>query len=239
MSNTLYVFVDESGNPTDGDYYVVAGSWCVSNRGRPSEVLLPTVESLRGIADSQLHDLELGDELKGDELPTSVIEMLVSSINETSYTDTTLTKNYLPWGQAAPIRYSIHEVNPNLGLEMLDNIFGTEAKSQMTLKTLALASVLNPLFADAQLDDDPFGDVHVVLDAEVWQNPVEEIERGIRLVDGDVPDVEFSTAASDAIPGLQIADLTAYSWARELRHGDCSEAVSSIHDYRFSYHQKR
>lgn len=239
MSNTLYVFVDESGNPTDGDYYVVAGSWCVSNRDRPTELLLPTVESLRNIADSQLRDLELGGELKGSELPPGVIETLISTLTETSYEDTTITKNYLPWGQAAPIRHSIHEVNPDLGLEMLDNIFGTESKSPMTLKTMALASVLNPLFADAQLDDDRLGDVHVVLDADVWQNPVGELKRGLGLLDSDVPDVEFTTAASDDIPGLQIADLTAYSWARELRQGDCSQAARSIHDYRFSYRQER
>jgi len=239
MSNTLYVFVDESGNPTDGDYYVVAGSWCVSNRDRANEVLLPTVESLRGIADSQLREMELGGELKGAKLPNGVLETIVSSLKNTSYNDTTLTKNYLPWGQAAPIRHSIHEVNPNLGIEMLDNIFGTEEKSPMTLKTMALASVLNPLFSDAQLDDDPFSDVHVILDADVWQNPVAEIERGIGLLDEITPDIEFTTAASDKVPGLQIADLTAYSWARELRRGDCSQAASSIHDYRFSYRQER
>lgn len=234
MTNTLYVFIDESGNPTDGDYYVVSGTWCVSDRNRINEILLPTVENLASLAESQLHTLELDGELKGASLPTEVVEKLVCCLDDYPYDDRTITGYNLPWQVSHPLRFSVHDVNPDLGLEALDNIFSTPLSSPKALKTLSLASALNPVFSANRLDSRWFDDVQVVLDADVWTNPAKEIERGLGLVEEELPEMSFNTRDSEAVPGLQIADLAAFSWARDFRSGDCSAAVKQIHDYRFA-----
>lgn len=234
MSRTLYGFIDESGNPSSGNYYVVACCWCLSERNSPNEVLRSSLDTLLETAEDLRHNPEPLGELKSSSLPPAVLENLFEGfVPEIGYDDPTITVARPPWERAQPFRYSIHSLNPDVGNEILRGVLGNHGTSVRALKTLSLASVLNPVFVDNRIDNNVFDDLSVVLDADVWKGPAESLKEALDIVDVNLQ-VEFRTMDSRAVPGLQMADLGAYTWARHMRSGDCERGAKTIHNLRFS-----
>jgi len=229
-SNLLYVFIDESGNHSKGDYYAVAGSWCLSRRTDPAEVLSPTKDRLIAHLD-QPHS-----ELKGSKLSNEALNELVPAISSYGYEDTTVSHTTVPWTTQEPLRCTLHEVNPELATSVIADTTGAELQAPELLQTLALASVLNPIFNPDRIDRSAFTEIKVILDDTTWSRPMERIKQGIDLLTSErIPsDLQFNIRDSTKTPGVQVADLTAYSWARHLRKGDCGSAADAIHGLRFS-----
>lgn len=234
MSRILYIFVDESGNPSDGSYYVVAGSWCISERNNPNEVLRPTIDRLITTAEASLHHEGNLSELKCSKLPTEVINNIASCLNSVEYEDQSIEHTKLPWGISYPIRFSFHSTNSQVGTELLSDLLGNFPQSVFALKTLALGTILNPVFQSGQVDNSQFDKIVIILDADPWKNPGEKMEQMLETIGVLTCPIEINTADSNAIPGLQLADLAAYSWARHERKGDCGSTVKKFHQLRFS-----
>lgn len=234
MPPTLYIYIDESGNPSDGSYYVVAAAWCISGRNDPTEVLRPTVDRLIAIAESQLEQSRDIPEIKSSKLPTEVINTTGGSLNSVEYDDQTVEHTSLPWQISYPIRFSIHSTNPEIGTGVLSDLFGNFDKSVFAIKTLSLGTVLNPLFQEGIVDNSFIDDVKVILDANPWQRPSEKMEAMLERLGVPMSTISFETRDSSSVPGLQIADLAAYSWARHERKSDCGPAVDLIDQMRFA-----
>lgn len=240
MSRYLYIFVDESGNPSSGQYYVVAGAWCVSDKPNPSRALQSTVDTLAGMVNSQGESPHSVSELKGSQIPTSILPHLIESLREgPAYDDPSVKHQQLPWTGSFPIRYTIHDLNPNLGIEILKETLGGSNLSAGsphpgTLQSLSLATILNPLVQDEMISLTHIDQIKIVLDAKVWQTPAERIETGLDAVDNISSDIEFKTLDSAQTPGLQLADIAAYTWGRHLRCGDCGQGISNLNSLRIT-----
>lgn len=133
-----------------------------------------------------------------------------------------------------PFRFSTHTTNPDAGVELLKDFIGGADRSILAVKTISLISVLNPLFEAGLVDNSGVENIRVVLDDNPWENPIKEIERTLSETEGAPSNTEFSTGDSEAVPGLQIADIAAYSWARHKRKGGYGEVIDQIDQYRFT-----
>jgi hypothetical protein len=234
MSSTLYAFIDESGNPSNGDYYVVACCWCVSDRDSPEEVLRGSLDEIITGAEGMLHGDNSVNELKGSKLPTEVlIGLFENYIPHIGYDDPTIRSVHLPWNRSQPFMYSIHTLNPNLGNEILEDVFGDYDTSVRTLKTMSLASVLNPAIDGGWMNNQRINQISVTLDSDVWKRPAENLEKALDVLNHDFK-ITFNTNTSHSVPGLQIADIGAYCWARNMRKGDLGKCTSVIHRNRHS-----
>ena len=234
MTTTLYVFVDESGNENRGDYYSVAGCWCVSSERNFTAVLDPTVQRLTDVAEATLHDPSPVTELKGASLPTDVINAVFDSFETVTYDDSTVPHTAVPWAPAYPVRFSTTTINPAIGSTAIADIVGTELDAPKTLKLVLLISVLDPLFRSELLDPSVFDEVQIILDATVWKNPAQHAQGAVDEIGYSSADVSFRIEDSKRTPGLQLADLAAYSQTRHLRKGDCKSVVESIDRYSFA-----
>lgn len=243
MTRYLYVFVDESGNPSRDECYVVAGAWCVSDEPNSSRTLQSAVDSLTSTANAVRESSKTISELKGSKLSTDVLLSLIHTLDGTpAYDDPTLEHQWLPWSDSRPLRVTIHDLNPDLGIEILKETLGGSdlgagSSHPEALQTLALATVLNPLLQEEMIDLAGIDRVKVVLDAEVWQGPKERIQACLNVV-GPLPgNLSFETRDSVRTPGLQVADLVAYTWGRQLRAGDCASGVARLNDLRLADEQ--
>jgi hypothetical protein len=241
MPRYLYIFVDESGNPSSGEYYVVAGAWCISEEPNPSRTLQSTVDTLAGMANSQRKSTQPVSELKGSKLPTEVLLSVIECLRDggPAYDDTSVEHQRLPWKNNPPIRFTIHDLNPNLGIEILHETLGESKLGEVSshpevLQTLSLATVLNPLVQAEMISLTHIDQIKIVLDAEVWQNPAERIESVRNDIDEVPENMEFETRDSAQTPGLQLADVAAYTWGRQLRCGDCGRGVSQLDELRIT-----
>jgi hypothetical protein len=230
----LYIFVDESGNPSRDDYYVVTGCWCVSDERNSRTVLDPTVQRLMNIAEGVLRSTDTVSELKGASLPTEVLTAVIESIDEVWYDDSTIPHTALPWETAYPARFSIAQSNPQATQEAISGLLGNQLDAPKTLKLMLLISILDPLFRPELIEYGEIDSIEVVLDADVWKAPAAYASDAFDEV-GEVPvEVSFATGSSEKTPGLQLADLGAYSWARHHRKGDCRSVIKTIDRYRFA-----
>ena len=225
MSPTLYVFVDESGDYAHGERYVAAGCWCISDN-RPRYIF----DNARADLVSHLHEAYGFDknikELKGTHLPPSAFGDLFETFESFVYNDGTVLGPPYPWEATGhPFRFSVESFRPIPCRELLSG-FMTEVDAPGALQMLSLLSLLDPLFHSESLDLSRVDRLHLVLDAEVWKRPAEEVTRVL-----DVPDdldLEFETRDSKRIPGIQLADLAAYARRRNLTRGDCEEGSEFV-----------
>lgn len=231
-NNTLYVFVDESGVPGRDSIYSLAGAWTLSHEGSVRRVLEPTVGRLRSLLEAS--GLSPGDELKGSKLGKEHLNLLLSSLKEMSLEDSTVYETGAPWPPDLSVRFSVHEINQDLAGEALGDILGSELQVPVSLQTLALASILSPFVQPNSLNDGSIDECVVVLDANTWEQARQKIERGIDILQKDLPaPISLQIRDSAQTPGIQIADLAAYSWRRNLATGECVRAVNAIHECRF------
>jgi hypothetical protein len=240
MTRYLYIFVDESGNPSSGEYYVVAGAWCISDEPNPSRTLQSTVDSLAEIANSLRENPQPVSELKGSQLPTEVLLAVIKCLDGgPAYDDPSVKHQQLPWTSSLPIRFTIHDLHPDLGIEILKETLGgsdlsADSSHPEALQSLSLATILNPLVQAELINLTRIDQIKVVLDAQVWQAPIERIETGLDIVENVPENLSFETQDSAQTPGLQLADLAAYTWGRQLRSGDCGSGVARLDDLRIA-----
>lgn len=240
MTRYLYIFVDESGNPSSGEFYVVAGVWCISDEPNPSQTLQSTVDSLAAVANSLRDSSRSISELKGSQLPPEILLSVIECLDGgPAYDDPSVKHQQLPWASSQPLRVTMHDLNPNLGIELLKKTLGGSDFSATfshpeALQSISLATILNPLVQAAMIDLSRIDTIKVVLDAHVWQAPIERIEAGLDVVENVPENLAFETRDSSQTPGLQLADLAAYTWARNLRFGDCGSGIGRLDDLRLT-----
>lgn len=235
MDNTLFIFVDESGNPNRSkdrdDYFTVAGCWCVSTRSDPSQVLSPTKNRL---VEMVRDDFGKISEIKGSQLPPRLIDNLIPAINDFSWNDSTIvTSSGCPWDMSLPIRYSTHNINPKMAAQALGTRLNTSLSDGQLIRVISLLPLINPLCYTSVVDVTKVEGVKVILDSEVWSHPSRIIEEVTNSNLDLLDHAEFETGDSKGIPGLQLADLAAYSWARCIRKGDCVKARNCVSSHSF------
>jgi hypothetical protein len=220
MSSTLYVFVDESGEYARGERYVVVGCWCLSNN-EPRHIFDNARASLASHLVDSYGFSEGIKELKGTQLPTESLGDLLETFESFVYNDGTIPSPPYPWETGGqPFRFSVDSFHPDTCNAVLSN-FMAEVDAPGALQMLALVSILDPLLHAEYLDLSGVERLQLVLDAEVWEGPAEEV---IRILDFPPSlDVGFETRDSERTPGIQIADLAAYARRRSMVRGDCAE----------------
>lgn len=230
--SNLYVFVDESGEPRTDRCYAVAGCWVVSERSNPNDVLMPTKDRLIATIEGNERGKDSIGELKGASTPPPVLDTLFTYLRTGVHDDSSIQQTNCPWQVSKPMRYTLHEVNSDAGTDAIADLVGPQQAGE-TLKTLALASILSPLRQEVRLEMDDIEQVRVCLDAEVWQNPAQRLREVSTLASDELRSVSFETRNSRGTPGIQLADLAAYSWRRNLLEADCETAASTLNDFRF------
>lgn len=222
----LYIFIDESGNPASGSYYTLAGSWCVSTETNAGHVLSATKNKCLACLQSGI------PELKGSKLAPETLDLLHSSLSNFAHEDQSIESQGPRWTARQPIRHTLYNVTPAVAHEVAYDLANIEHGRTELLKTMALIGVLDPIFYGSRVGD--FSEIRVVLDSNTWQNAAGRLDSALDGVEDLVPSkIEFSTRDSKSTPGIQISDMTAYSWARNRRHGDCGTSVECINDRLF------
>lgn len=140
MGRRLYVFVDESGNHSQRDCYVVAGCWCLTDVTKPSQVLKPTT---RRLTNWLLNDG--GSELKGERLDGEALAHVFSTIRNAVTDDDSVDQYDHPWDTDSPISYTLYDSESDLGREITERHLG-ESGTGTTPQVIALASAIAPLF---------------------------------------------------------------------------------------------
>ncbi|MFH5800436.1 DUF3800 domain-containing protein [Haladaptatus sp. CMAA 1911] len=223
---SLYVGIDESGNHSQDDCYVVAGCWYVSDRTEPQNVLAATkdklLNSLREMTDAQKQKKEL----KEASMHPEQIEALLGEFQGHIYEDNSIVQNRLPWSMSYPAGFTVHTMESGLFRSAFSDYNGRFSELEL-MQISAVSSVLNPVFQDGIMELDGIDRIRVFFDATTWTTVGNHIDQFI-----DDPRFEFATANSQAVPGIQFADLASYSWGRNLRKGDCAGAVSLLHNLR-------
>jgi len=119
----LYIFVDESGNHSQGSDYTLAGTWCFSERNRPEKVLNRTKDRLL-----QSIDEAGASELKGASLTTSQLNNIIPTANDFAYDDDTVCYEE-QWIGKTPIGTTVHTVDPSAAQTVIKNTTGEELKA--------------------------------------------------------------------------------------------------------------
>lgn len=208
----LYVFVDESGNHSQRDCYVVAGCWCLTDVTKPSHVLKPTK---RKLASWLLSDERT--ELKGEKFDEGTLGHVFSSIRGAVTDDDSIDQYDHPWDANSPITYTLYDSESELGNAITERHLG-ESGTGTTPQVIALASVIAPLFRFERQVNAPIRSYHVVLDDTTWERPRFTLSRMMDTIDR-MPDVRFVTAKSHSTPGVQLADIGAFVRRQQLREG--------------------
>jgi len=223
---TLYVCVDESGRLDDGRCYSVAGCWFVSNR-RPVDVLDRTKDSL---IQTMFDDGSGVSELKGSKASTDALNAGVDYLRNAVYEDSSIERSSLPWSMTIPVGFSLVAFTPEMITETVADYVDRLDRPRV-VQSFALDAVLKPLFHPEQVSlDRSIDTVRILLDSTTWQQPANDYART------SVQDtsLELETRPSQGVPGIQFADLAAYSWRRNYVHGDCGTAAGVLHDLRFA-----
>lgn len=103
----LYIFVDESGNHSQGSDYTLAGTWCFSKQNHSEKVFNRTKDRLL-----QLIDEAEASELKGANLTTSQLNNVISTAEKFAYDDETVDHKE-QWIGGTPIGTTVHTVDPS------------------------------------------------------------------------------------------------------------------------------
>lgn len=223
MADDLYIFVDESGHHARGAYYTVAGCWCLSNNN-PRHILDSARARLsRDI--SEVAGIRNVDELKGSQLPKESLGSFLDTFEKFAYEDGTVSGPPYPWQHNRPFQCSYHSFNPEVGKQILAN-YMAEADAPHVLQRLSLARILSPLTDANVIDLSQINNIHVIPDAEVWKTPANEVCSLFAELDG--LDINVETRDSSRTPGIQIADLIAYSRRSYMKDYSCEDAANFI-----------
>lgn len=229
----LYICIDESGNHTRDSCYAIAGCWHLSSRTNPTNILTPTKDKLLSVIENHQQTTGQPAELKGAAIHPDTLNDMISFFKEVVYDDDTINQSRWPWSMGIPLGFTVHSLNARLAADAIGDLVGPLDATE-TVQTVALTTVLNPLFDSTYLDMSLFDEVRVLLDAKTWKNPAQRIREHIDEHAIGVEQITFETRDSKSTPGIQLADLAAYSWRRNHIHGDCKTAAGLLHDLRFA-----
>lgn len=227
MADDLYIFVDESGHHARGKYYTVASCWCLSNNS--PQYIFDNARAGLSRHISKARGIDNVGELKGSQLPKEYLGSLLEVFEDFAHEDGTVTDPPYPWRQNTPFQCSYHSFNPEIGKRILAN-YMSEADAPHVLQRLSLARILSPLTDANVVDLSQIRDVHVVPDAKVWKTPANEVCDLFAELDGI--DINVETRDSSRTPGIQIADLIAYSWRSYTKDHSCEDAAEFIRNRR-------
>lgn len=230
MSRILYFFVDESGNANEGTGFSIVGCWCVSKRSNEHEVLAST----KGYLLEQARSLKGDDgfsEIKSSKLHPNDIDTLVQLMEPKLYEDKTIETPRV-WPTRQRIRYSTYTSLPDIAKSALDGRTTSSFSNGQMMRSMSLISAISPLFQEGMMTLDGINEIKVILDDDVWKGPANVVGECFDAHEAIDTPATFTTADSKAVPGLQIADLAAYSWHRHRRKGDCATASGMVEDHR-------
>lgn len=223
---TLYVCVDESGRPNDGSCYSVAGCWFVSE-ARPVDTLDRTKDKLVGTMFGEASNV---GELKGSKASTDALNDGISYLRSAVYEDGSVEQSSTPWAMNIPVGFSVVAFTPERITETVSG-YVNELDRPRVVQSFALDAVLKPLVHPEQVYlDAPIDAVQVLLDSTTWKQPANDYA----CTSVQNTPLEMETRNSRSIPGIQLADLAAYSWRRNYTSGDCGTAAGVLHDLRFA-----
>lgn len=222
---SLYICVDESGSESTDEYFTVAACWFVSSNG-PRAALNETQTTLRSLL-IDCEELPSGvDELKGKNLQPTGTDLLFRSFQQTVRGDNTIEQSILPWS-GFPVRYRTVELDVSVGRNALRDLHG-DIPVEMSMRTLLLLSVLNPILYNSGFTTETYDDVRIVLDGDIWSQPKESLEATDRAGEFD-----FSIKDSKKVPGIQFADVAANLRFTARRGADFDDALGTLSSLEF------
>ncbi|SEK92271.1 DUF3800 domain-containing protein [Haloferax larsenii] len=230
MSQILYFFVDESGNADKGTGFSTVGCWCVSNRTNEYEVL----DSTKGFLLQQARNLKSDDsfsEIKSSKLHPNEIDDLMQAMLSQVHQDKTIETPRV-WESSQPIRYTTYRTLPDITRGALNGMTSGSLSNGQIMRLMSLISAVSPLFQPGIMNLDSISEIKIILDDTVWDGPANIVKECFDFQGEIGVPTAFKTHDSRAVPGLQIADLAAYSWHRNLRKGDCTTASKVVRDNR-------
>lgn len=151
MGETLYICIDESGLPSRGDCYIVAGYWFVSERTNPNDILTPTKDRAIEVIKTHTEGKDAISEIKGASLHPVVLNDTTQWLRNNIYSDDTILTSHTVWKMNIPLGFTFCSLNPILAIDSITHIAGKTAAPQL-VQTLSLNSVLTPLFHQASVD---------------------------------------------------------------------------------------
>lgn len=225
----LYLFVDESNTHSPPGQYVVAGCWCLSPYERSTDVARASVDRLK----SDIEGLPDG-ELKGEALEettlNSVFAYLRNARRDDRLQDDSLATGDVPWRGSSPLAFTTYDSDSTV-LEAVARAYLGEHDDGTPPQVLALASVITPMFYLPEQTTVAIDERRVVLDAKTWERPSYTLRSLIERAEV-LPTLRFRTRDSDAIPGIQLADLAANLRRRQLRNGACDAGAAALNELR-------
>jgi len=223
---TLYVCVDESGRQDVGKCYTVAGCWFVSERP-PGDTLDRTKDEL---IDVMFGDSSSVGELKGSKSNIGALNSGISYLREAVYEDSSIERSSLPWSMSIPVGFSLVAFTPEAITETVSKYVDRLDRPRV-VQSFALDAVLKPLVHPEQVRLDQSVDrVRVLLDSTTWEQPANDYAQA----SVQNTSLELETRDSQSVPGIQFADLAAYSWRRNYTDGDCGTAAGVLRGLRFA-----
>lgn len=140
--NDLYVFVDESGNHTRRDCYVVTGCWCISPGSELGRILGPPKNR---ISDNVVFDTDgpsPGREIKGSMTSGTKLNSTFAYVRNIVDRDRTIdTRNY-PW-ETFPVAFTVYDSDSDIG-RGVSRQYLDESRSQIPPQLFGLSSVVSP-----------------------------------------------------------------------------------------------
>jgi hypothetical protein len=207
---TLYICIDESGNHTRDECYVVAGCWCLSSRSDPTNVLTATKDRLLELIEQDPRSTDRSSELKGSAIHPETLNEVVSYLRECMYNERTIEGERSPWAMNIPIGFTLFVSNSELTIAAIEDLVEPHNGSEV-IRVSALTTILAPLFGSTHVDLVDCNEVRVLLDAETWLNPAQRVQESIDEASLDADRIRFETCDSVSTPGIQLADIAAYS----------------------------
>lgn len=218
------IFVDESGNPSRRDCYILAGVWCLTEYDDLSEILKPTRDRIANRV------VDTDGELKGEMLETTKLDSVLVFLRKVLGEDDSIVPNNV-WGTGSSVSFTLSDVDTDTGRGIVEWHLGESTNTAVTVQLIALASVTSPLLRLSRYASVDITEFHVALDSTTWKR-AGNVLQGIYSSMEWVPDVSFSYRDSRSTPGIQIADLAAHARRERLIAGDCIKGSSVVDEMR-------
>lgn len=228
----LYVAVDESGLPSQGDCYVVVGCWYVSERHDSASPLSDLKDDLLTFVGTKQWG-GTPDELKGGKMGPETINGVVGRIEDWMWQLDTVETGDVPWSGSHPLGFSWVTYHAEAARRTIERTGIARLEAPNALKEIALNSLLTPLYYEHRLRTSRVDESRVVLDGDPWVTPADGLrerwEEGI-----DTPTPDFQVRDSKETPGIQVADVAASVWQKYSKGDACSRAAATLARYSVS-----
>jgi hypothetical protein len=230
MTSSIYVFIDESGQASTDGVYAVAGCWTVSHEQDPEQVLKPLRSNVQKHLTEYVDDApDTISELKGAQL-THVLTDTLNAVNQYMWDDGSVDSDHNYWDTSFPLRFTLC-IFENKMLRQTLSADISELNMPTAIKTIGLNAALSPLHSKS-IREDGCRDIQILLDATTWARPAQRYKEA--LVHSDLAEeVTLATRDSKSTPGIQFADLAAYSLRRRFKQGTENKPVAQLENWAF------